>query len=174
MFRPIVILACALAIFLPGCTPTGQPHYLSAANQPLDELPEISRLLVMKSKRKLYLLHDGEVIRAYDIDLGRTPVGDKEEQGDGKTPEGSYVIDRRNPQSRFYRSLGISYPNQADTAEARRKGRNPGGDIFIHGEAAWSAYTGTDWTQGCIALPDKDMTEIFALVDVGTPIEIRP
>lgn len=135
--------------------------------------PEVTQLLVMKSERKLYLLNKRAVLRVYDIELGFAPEGHKTTEGDGKTPEGTYWIDRRNPNSAFHLSLGISYPNQQDRAQARARGVSPGGDIFIHGESSKRA-DGSDWTAGCIAVTDAEMEEIFAMVQNGTMIHISP
>ena len=155
-----------------ACATTEPEKYLSRNLSDIDTVPEVTRLLLKKSDRKLLLYSGKEIVRSYDIDLGFQPEGHKTEQGDGRTPEGLYRINRRNPQSRYYRSLGISYPNAEDRAQARARGVSPGGDIFIHGESKWAAMSGTDWTAGCIALPDSRMKEIWQLVDVGTPIMI--
>lgn len=135
---------------------------------------DVTRVQIMKSQRKMQLLAGNTIIREYDIDLGRVPVGDKRIEGDGKTPEGVYVIDRLNPKSRFYRSIGISYPNAKDRAEARALGKSPGGDIFIHGQPNFFMAPGPDWTEGCIAVTNADMNEIFQFVPVGTQIIIYP
>jgi len=167
------ILALLGALILSGCAATTKPDAYAALNlKNIKDVPEVTQLLMKKADRKLYLLHGDKVVRAYDIDLGFNPEGHKLQQGDGRTPEGLYYIDRRNPQSRFHRSIGISYPNAQDRAQARKRGVSPGGDIFIHGEAKWAANSGRDWTWGCAALPDEKMNEIWALVPVGTPIMI--
>lgn len=136
-------------------------------------------ILVEKAARRLTLMHKGEVIRTYRIVLGGNPIGDKASQGDDRTPEGRYVIDRKNPKSQFYLSLGISYPDASDRAEAKRRGVKPGGDIMIHGtpdyiEPLYTVGVFPDWTRGCIALPNKEMEEVFKLVSIGTAIEIKP
>ena len=135
--------------------------------------PEVTRIVVLKEARRMYLLQDREVVRSYRIDLGFAPIGDKKIEGDGKTPEGLYFIDRRNPESLFHLSLGISYPNESDVLEAKKLGHDPGGDIFIHGRgkrrAPWSR---PDWTWGCIAVTNREMEEIFAMVPLGTPFAI--
>ncbi|MCA3545323.1 MAG: L,D-transpeptidase family protein [Rhodobacter sp.] len=135
--------------------------------------PEVTRVEVHKSDRKMYLLHNAEVLKDYDISLGFQPRGHKKFEGDGKTPEGAYVITHRNPRSSYHLSLKISYPNQTDRAYASTKGKSPGGDIFIHG------FTGTrgnrgDWTAGCIAVRNHEMEDIYAMVRPGTPIVIFP
>jgi len=141
--------------------------------------PAIDRLVVYKQQRKLVLLSQGKELWSYKVALGGQPVGPKTRQGDHKTPEGSYVLDAQNPHSQFYKSFHISYPNEQDAAAAKRAGVHPGGDIMLHGlpkEYAWlgKAHTLHDWTDGCIAVTDEEMDEIWELVKVGTPIEIKP
>lgn len=135
--------------------------------------PEVTQIQVHKADRVMYLLHGERVLRTYDISLGFAPVGHKQFEGDGKTPEGAYRINRRNPNSSFHLSLGISYPDVDDVAFAAEAGQEPGGDIFIHG---WSEILATswDWTAGCIAVRNKDMEEIYAMVKDGTVIYILP
>jgi murein L,D-transpeptidase YafK len=141
------------------------------------ERPRIDAVLVYKSERLLMLLHAGEVVQHYRISLGRNPVGPKIREGDQRTPEGRYVLDWRNPDSRFYRSIHISYPAPNDLARARSEGVDPGGDVMIHGlptdpvkaQLAWD-----DWTDGCIAVPNEAMDAIWNAVDDGTLIVIRP
>ena len=136
--------------------------------------PAVTHVEVRKSERRMFLWSDGTVLKDYMVDLGFAPEGPKQFEGDGKTPEGEYFINRRNPESRFYLSLGISYPNQRDVARAQAVGRSPGGDIFIHGiTGARISSLGTDWTEGCIALSDGEMREVYWMVRVGTPITIR-
>lgn len=136
--------------------------------------PEVTSIVVNKSARKMYLLHGEKVLRDFDVDMGFAPSGPKRVEGDGKTPEGTYRIDRRNPQSSFYLSLGISYPNAADRARAKALGQKPGGDIFIHGQPNHTKANGADWTAGCIAVKNREMEDIYAMVKVGTVITIRP
>jgi len=123
----------------------------------------------------MFLVHDGEVLERYAIDLGFAPRGPKRFEGDGKTPEGLYYIDRRNPNSKFHLSLGISYPNAQDRAYARAFGREPGGDIFIHGQPNLlkPARGDDDWTWGCIAVKNREIEKIYAMVENGTPILIN-
>jgi hypothetical protein len=137
------------------------------------------RVIVLKKERVLQLLDQGKVIRTYKVALGRVPAGPKTEQGDHKTPEGIYVLDSRNPHSRFYKSIHISYPNARDRAAARERGVSPGGDVFVHGLPngfAWigAAHRARDWTDGCIGVTDVEIDEIWLAVADGTPIEIRP
>lgn len=137
------------------------------------------KVVVNKARRELLLLKDGKVIRSYRVALGGNPVGPKERQGDHKTPEGGYVISGRNSRSAFHRSLAISYPNAADRARARRQRVNPGGSIMIHGLPNGHGYIGAahrlaDWTDGCIAVTDPEIEEIWRLAPDGTPVQINP
>lgn len=134
--------------------------------------PEVTRVLVYKDSRRMYLMHHDQVLKAYDVGLGFSPAGHKSIEGDGRTPEGDYFIDRRNPNSRFYLSIGISYPNAADRAYAASIGKSPGGDIFIHGRPQAFQNGVEDWTAGCIAVSDEEMRDIYAMVKIGTPISI--
>ncbi|MGE4611011.1 MAG: L,D-transpeptidase family protein [Paracoccaceae bacterium] len=136
-------------------------------------------VVVFKSSRKLGLYRsvDGKpvLLRTYRVALGFAPRGDKGQQGDGRTPEGTYFINRRNPNSAYHLSLGISYPDANDRADARAKGVSPGGDIFIHGGPTnFRDRFKRDWTAGCISVSDKEIEEIWAMVPMGTPISIRP
>lgn len=137
------------------------------------------RVLVFKKERTLQLIHQGKVIHTYKIALGGEPVGPKTRQGDHKTPEGAYILDSRNAHSQFYKSLHISYPNASDRAAARQKGVSPGGDVFVHGLPNGYNWVGAshrlkDWTDGCIAVTDEEIDQIWRSVSDGTPIEIRP
>ena len=136
--------------------------------------PEVTSVLVFKDSRKMYLMHDDKVLKRYDFELGFAPTGDKQIEGDGKTPEGAYLIDRRNPNSAFHLSIGISYPNKADLAEAKALGESPGGDIFIHGGRRSGDPKTADWTAGCISVSDKEMEDVYAMVNDGTQISIYP
>ncbi|PIE12976.1 MAG: hypothetical protein CSA68_12085 [Rhodobacterales bacterium] len=136
--------------------------------------PEVTRVVVYKERHQMYLLHHDTVLKSYRIALGFAPEGHKKFQGDGKTPEGDYIIDRRNPNSNFYLSIGISYPNTDDLAHAKAAGRDPGGDIFIHGGRRRGDPKRADWTAGCISVPDRHMRTIYSMVRNGTPITIHP
>ncbi len=145
---------------------------------PLPTRARADKVLVIKSERRLVLLRSGKPLRSYRVALGADPVGHKNRQGDARTPEGNYRIDWRNPKSKFHLSLHISYPNKADKARARKQGVSPGGDIMIHGMANGYGYIGRlhrflDWTNGCIAVTDREIKEIWRAVPNGTPIEIR-
>jgi len=139
----------------------------------------VDRILIEKNARRLMLISQGEVLKSYNIALGGNPIGPKERQGDNKTPEGTYVIDGRNKDSRFHLSLHISYPNERDKKRAKELGVSPGGDIMIHGIKngfSWvgDAHTAVDWTKGCIAVTDEEIEEIGKLAPNGTIVEIRP
>jgi murein L,D-transpeptidase YafK len=142
-----------------------------------DPLAKADAVLVYKSERLLMLLRAGEIIGHFPISLGKNPVGPKTHEGDARTPEGRYYLDWRNPDSRFYRSIHISYPSPRDLAHAHRAGASPGGMVMIHGlpndpilaQIAWD-----DWTDGCIAVANDAMDAIWNAVDDGTVIVIRP
>ena len=140
---------------------------------------KVDQVLVVKSERTLTLLSHGTPVRTYKVALGSEPVGAKQQQGDHKTPEGRYVLDRRNAKSKFYKAIHISYPNEDDRKHAATHGVPPGGDIMIHGLPngfGWlgAAHRARDWTDGCIAVTDQEIDEIWNLVPDDTPIEIRP
>jgi len=134
--------------------------------------PAVTKIIVFKSARYMHLMHGTNVLRSYRIDLGFAPQGHKQVEGDGRTPEGLYYIDRRNPDSEFHLSLGISYPNPNDVQRAQKLGKPPGGDIFIHGRGNPVRRLVRDWTWGCIAVTNDDIEEIYAMVRTGTPIAI--
>lgn len=139
--------------------------------------PPVTQILVEKSKRKMTLLSGDKALKTYDIGLGTEPGGHKQFEGDGKTPEGLYYIDRRNPNSRYHLSLGVSYPNKNDSDFAKSQSRSPGGDIFIHGwgpEGRALAPGLKDWTVGCIAVTDREVEEVYSMINDGTPILILP
>jgi len=135
--------------------------------------PEVTSIVVNKGERNMYLLYNEQVLKQYRFDLGFAPTGDKKIEGDGKTPEGTYLINRRNPNSSFHLSLGISYPNSKDIAEAKALGKSPGGEIFIHGQPNLIPAKGPDWTAGCIAVKNREIEQIYAMVDIGTLITLR-
>jgi murein L,D-transpeptidase YafK len=136
-------------------------------------------VLVDKSDRKLTLFRAGRVLREFDVSLGLVPNGPKQREGDFRTPEGKYMLDMRNANSDFFLSIHVSYPNEADRARARAQGVDPGGQIMIHGlpnEPKYDLrrYEDTDWTDGCIAVSNSDMVDIWLMTRESTPIEIRP
>ena len=137
--------------------------------------PPVTQVVVKKGERTLYLVSGKTAIKSYQINLGNQPIGDKQYEGDGKTPEGLYFIDRFNPNSRYHLSVGISYPSAQDVAQAAALGLRPGGDIFIHGLGPEGrALNKADWTAGCIAVNDEEIEEIFAMLQPGVPIFIYP
>jgi murein L,D-transpeptidase YafK len=137
------------------------------------------RVVVLKTERKMILMQGDFVLRVYQIALGRYPVGHKYQEGDARTPEGEYTLDFKLKNSDFYRAIRVSYPNQRDISHARANGVDPGGKIMIHGlpnklGASRVGHPMIDWTQGCIAVTNGEMDEIWAMIDPGTPIEIHP
>jgi murein L,D-transpeptidase YafK len=152
---------------------------LLASISPVAAAEKITLVRADKSERTLELIAGDRTVRTYYFALGANPVGHKRQQGDERTPEGRDVLDWRNPDSIAFRSIHISYPNQADRAAASTRGVDPGGDIMIHGQPNgwgwWSwALQWVDWTDGCIGVTDRDMAEIWDMVQDGTPIEITP
>ena len=162
--RATILVLCILLLPLPGLAE--------------NEL-RADKVVVIKSERKMFLFNKGQIIREYHISLGLNPIGHKQQRGDKRTPEGIYVLNQRNPESKFYKSILFSYPNDQDRRQAAAKGVDPGGDLAIHGlpvstkEEEWD-YIERDWTDGCIAVTNDEMNEIWQLVDIGTPIEILP
>jgi murein L,D-transpeptidase YafK len=151
------------------------PNAWFGEQKPIDP----DNIVVHKSARQLKLLKDGAVIRTYEISLGFTPIGDKVIEGDGKTPEGSYIIDAKNPNSMAHLSLHISYPNAEQVANAKVVDQDPGGMIMIHGIKNGLGWIGRfhrylDWTNGCIAVTNQEMDEIYEAVSIGTAIQILP
>ncbi len=140
---------------------------------------KIDRVLVLKKEHKMLLLSGDDVVKSYEIALGRGGLGPKRRSGDRRTPEGVFTIDWRNPGSKYHLALHISYPQTADKLRAAKLGANPGGDIMIHGLPAPYSWVGAnhrliDWTDGCIAVTDSEIEEIWSLVPDGTLVEIRP
>jgi murein L,D-transpeptidase YafK len=143
------------------------------------EKVQADHVLVHKKEHTLILLKEGKPLKTYKVALGGNPVGAKTRQGDHRTPEGDYVLDRRNPHSQYYRSIHISYPNAEDRAQAAKLGVAAGGDVMIHGLPNGEGYLRGlhrlhDWTDGCIAVTDEEMDEIWRIVPDGTPITIEP
>ena len=157
------LLMAMLPAALAGCVGGATTRYSG---------PTVTKVEVHKGRRKMYLLNGRDILRAYDIQLGFTAAGPKQFEGDGKTPEGRFIIDRRNPNSAFYLSLGINYPRPHEVAFAQSQGRDPGGDIFIHGWGNKRRPRSADWTAGCIAVTNAEMREIYMMVQDGTIIDI--
>ena len=143
------------------------------------DFPVADLVIIEKAARKLHLLQDGEIFRTFRIALGIQPVGDKKREGDFRTPEGRYLLDSRNPNSEYFLSIHISYPDALDRREAQELGVEPGGAIMIHGQPnvptrSEAYYRTQDWTNGCIAVSNSDMIDIWLMTGDDTPIEIRP
>ena len=160
-----IVLCVAMFVGLTGCGASKFRTYHG---------PEVTQVVVNKGQRRMHLLHHDQVLKSYPIDLGFAPEGHKQFEGDGKTPEGAYIIDRRNPNSKFHLSIGIDYPRPADVTRAETFDRSPGGDIFIHGKSRRGLGGKRDWTAGCIAVTNRQMEDIYAMVQDGTPILILP
>ena len=165
MRRREMLLGSAALVSLSGCA-------LDSKFKKYDG-PEVTFVVVNKGQRRMHLLHNETLLERYDIKLGFAPVAHKQFEGDGKTPEGLYRIDRRNPDSDFHLSLGISYPNTKDYAAAKAQGKSPGGDIFIHGQKSPSENPDDDWTWGCIAVSNDEMEDVYAMVRNGTLIKLN-
>lgn len=167
-FTFLKILIYIITILASACT----------AEPENEKLVTVDKVVVYKSKRELQLIHAGEVIRTYSIALGDNSVGHKVQEGDERTPEGSYKLDWRNSNSAYHKSIHISYPNAVDKATAKRLGEPAGGDIMLHGmpkSMSWvgKLHTTVDWTNGCIAVTNDEMDEIWAMVKNGTTIVIN-
>lgn len=166
------LFAAFAVLLLAACAPVERQ-----AASPLPEGARATFVLVDKSDRTLTLFDDGTVLKTYhDIQFGDAPAGHKQFEGDERTPEGRYTIDTRNPNSAYHLSLRISYPNAEDRVFARSQGRSPGGDIFLHGQPNGMPMGRVpgDWTDGCIALANSEMEELWGAIADGTPIEITP
>lgn len=142
-------------------------------------LSSVDKIVIHKKQKKMNVYHQEKLIQVYKIALGFSPEGHKQQAGDGKTPEGKYHISAKNPNSRFHLSLKISYPNTQDKLKAYQAGVSPGGDIMIHGigkKNGWlgSLHTKSDWTLGCVALTNEEITELYHATSVGTVVEILP
>ena len=150
-----------------------------AGAAPLPEGTRADRVRVRKSARTLELYAGAELLRSYHVSLGRHPQGPKQSEGDGRTPEGHYVLDYRKLDSSFHRALHVSYPSPADVASAKARSESPGGLIMVHGIRNGLGFLGRlhtwrDWTDGCIAVTDGEIEEIVRVVPDGTPIDIEP
>ena len=180
---PIAQVASVGSAAAPGGAPTlasiapgGSGKYYGGSSSPFEPA---DRVLVVKHERILYLLHGGRVVGTYPVKLGLNPYGHKQQEGDFRTPEGKYELSRRNSRSEFFLAIQLSYPNREDEAVARENGYRPGGLIMIHGQPnvprrPAEFYATRDWTDGCIALSNADMVDVWLRTSVGIPIEIRP
>lgn len=157
----------------------GVPMATAGVFAPSGGLPVADKIVVRKSERRMYLMKGANVLRVYPVHLGLRPVGHKEEEGDFRTPEGRYKVARRNARSDFFLSLQVSYPNDDDVARSQKARVSPGGAIMIHGlpnvpRKTLDYYNQTDWTDGCIAVSNSDMVEIWLMTALDMPIEILP
>lgn len=172
----IAVLTCLAGPALADALPEAQPVMLRPA---VESLPVVDRVVVKKSERRLLLMRGGNVVRSYHVALGLSPVGQKERSGDFRTPEGTYQLDRRNPRSDYFLSIQVSYPNRADLHRAHARHWSTGGSIMIHGlpnslKHEPGYYESNDWTDGCIAVSNADMVEIWMLTPDHVPIDILP
>jgi murein L,D-transpeptidase YafK len=176
--RLLVLLAAAAG--LAGIVHADVADNLGSASlRPTESMPIADRVVVYKGERRMLLMRGDSILRTYRVALGLNPVGHKERSGDFRTPEGRYMLTRRNPRSDFFLSIQVSYPNDADVRKARRNGWDTGGSIMVHGLPNQLKHTPTyyekrDWTDGCIALSNSDMLEIWLLTNNNTPIDILP
>ena len=171
-----LVLLFAAGAARPDALPNTQPLAQSAS---AESLPVVDRVLVHKAERRLLLMHGGNVVRSYHVALGLSPVGQKERSGDFRTPEGSYRLERRNARSDYFLSIKVSYPNKEDLKRAHARHWDAGGSIMIHGlpnqlKHDPDYYLNHDWTDGCIAVSNADMVEIWMLTPDDVPIDIVP
>jgi len=184
-FLPTIVV---LLLLLAGCTPgTPKDRYnLSECKKELmnaedySEADAIDRIVVVKKERRMYLYREGKIEGSFPISLGKNPVGQKQQKGDYRTPEGEFFIHRKLCSPKYYRSLCISYPRPEDMANAKARGVNPGGDITIHAQPKWNAdgrgdsYTlARNWTQGCVAVTNSSMKKLWYAVREGVPVTIK-
>ena len=172
-------LAVALAAATVGVQADPMPQTERVMMRSIEKPPSVDHLVVHKADRRLFLMHGDTVVRSYKVALGLNPIGTKERSGDFRTPEGAYRLVRRNPRSDYFLSMQVSYPNAADLKHARRNHWDTGGSIMIHGlpnqlKHDPSYYESVDWTDGCIAVSNSDMLEIWLLTPDNAPIEILP
>lgn len=177
----LVVVTALLVIGCAGSVQAETPLQSSALVSSSVEaaLPLADRVVVRKSERRLQLMRNGVALRTFKVALGLRPEGHKQFEGDFRTPEGQYRLTRRNPNSEYFLSIQVDYPNQRDVVRARGQGLRPGGAIMIHGQPntpkkSRDYYTNVDWTEGCIAVSNSDMVEIWLMTPPDTPIEILP
>jgi murein L,D-transpeptidase YafK len=177
-FIPLFAAAATLAAPAASVVAGGDSGAAPAPNLTAS-VPTADEVVVHKNERRLYLMRHGEVLRSYRVALGLMPEGTKERAGDFRTPEGRYLLERRNSRSDFFLSIQISYPNDNDVRRARSHHLDPGGSIMIHGlpnnlRHPPAYYSTSDWTDGCIAMSNSDMVELWLMTPDNTPIEILP
>jgi len=174
-----LLAAVLLGVVPPALADSSLPSSALVSSGIESALPLADRVIVHKSERKLMLMRGEDVLRTFKVSLGLRPEGHKQFEGDYRTPEGEYRLTRRNPNSEYFLSILVDYPNEQDVARARRLGQSPGGAIMIHGEPnaprkPRNYYHNVDWTEGCIAVSNSDMVEIWLMTPPNTPIEIFP
>jgi murein L,D-transpeptidase YafK len=182
MFLPLVGLAASLVLPSDSAVSIGRSGTPTVRTTPVTGVRShiiADSIVVEKGKRTLTLYQTGIPVRTYRIALGGQPVGDKVKRGDGRTPEGVYRIDYKNDQSKYHLALHVSYPDAAHLHQAKKLGVSPGGDIMVHGlppvyKSVGAAQAEVDWTEGCIAVTDAEIDEIFTAVPKGAPIQIKP
>jgi murein L,D-transpeptidase YafK len=172
MLKKNILFICFVALI-------GVTYLFPGPGKALATQVKADKVIVIKSKRILMLMRDGEILKAYKIALGKQPKGHKINAGDKRTPEGNYILDSRKPDSKFHKSIHVSYPNESDILNAKKRGVSPGGAIMIHGlpdklEDIGKSHRTWDWTDGCIAVTNTEIEEIWQLVPDKTPIEIKP
>ena len=174
--RNLALSLMALAI---GCVSTAARPAQAPGQNPAAANQHVDRIVVVKSTRTLTLQNGDHVLKTYKVALGSNPIGAKEREGDHKTPEGEYFVDAKNPHSQFYMALHLSYPSAADRVRAKKLGASPGSDVEIHGLGKAYGWVGAghrmrDWTDGCVAVTNEEIEDIFKMVAVGTRVEIKP
>ena len=179
VFLGLVSLASADGIDTSATLASANTSESRGASTMAQSMPTADRVVVKKGERRLLLMRGDSILRTYKVALGLNPVGHKERAGDFRTPEGRYRLTRRNPRSDFFLSIQVSYPNDQDVKKARRNGWDTGGSIMIHGlpnqlKHTPMYYENRDWTDGCIAVSNADMLEIWLLTADNAPIEILP
>ncbi len=174
MLKKIFIFFSSAMLLITGWLWANEPPEIRYA-----PLPKADKVVVQKAKRMLTLYANDQKIKSYHVHLGGNPMGHKQQEGDLRTPEGEYTLDWRNPNSSYFLSLHVSYPNKEDITNAKKRGVSPGKNIMIHGQPNWLSWQQyiklqNDWTEGCIAVLNHEMLEIWEAVDDGTPIIILP
>jgi murein L,D-transpeptidase YafK len=175
MYRKLLISMILAAL----CAPSAMADSMGSLAGPASMLRPVDRVVVHKATRRMELYREGALVASYRVSLGLVPFGQKQREGDFRTPEGSYRLTRRNAQSDFFLAVQVSYPEPTDIALARKNGWAPGGSIMVHGlpnllRYPRERYLSSDWTDGCIALSNEDMLDFWLLTGQDTPIEIRP
>jgi murein L,D-transpeptidase YafK len=179
--RRLIAVGAACAALSALAAATGRAQTVSSADRGASRLP-VDLVVIDKRRRRLHLYFRDRIVKTYRVALGSNPVGHKRERGDGRTPEGLYRIDYKKPESRFGLALHIDYPNERDRARAARHGADAGGSIYIHGQPREATelsffrikFARQDWTDGCIALANAEMAEVYRSVREGTPVLVRP